>query len=206
MSNYNIRLESIDDYREVEVLTRNAFWNVYRPGAIEHFVVHNFRRLPEFISELSFVIEVDEKIIGHIMYSRGEINSDDGKVIPVVAFGPVSIAPDYQSLGYGTELIEHSLNHATKLGYGAVIISGSPEYYNRFGFVEAKTKNIYYANTNRDDDLPYFMVKELKEDYLNGIVGTYSDPSGYFVSDEDVEEFDLQFPYKEKLKLPTQLF
>ncbi len=206
MSEYTIRLETADDYGEVEELTRDAFWNVYRPGAIEHFILHNFRALPEFISELSYVIELDGKIIGHIMYSRGEINSDDGRVIQVVAFGPVSIAPDYQCLGYGTKLIEHSLNCAIKLGHGAVIISGAPEYYNRFGFVEAKTKNIYYANTNRDEDLPYFMVKELKEGYLNGIVGTYIDPSGYFVREEDVEEFDSQFPYKEKLKLPTQIF
>ncbi len=66
--NMTIRLETEKDYRAVEELTREAFWNVYKPGADEHYYVNQMRNHPDFIPELAFVLEKDGKIIGNIMY------------------------------------------------------------------------------------------------------------------------------------------
>lgn len=201
-NDYSIRLEEEKDYRIVENLTREAFWNVYRPGCTEHFVLHCFRNTSDFIKELDFVMEKDSKIIGHIMYVHSEIKSDDGKTIPIITFGPVSISPSFQGQGYGKALIQHSIDKAKEMGFNAIGITGNIKYYDGLGFVMGKTKNIRYAE---DPDAVYFFVKELKEGFLNNISGTFRDPSGYFVDDKEFELFDSEFPPKQKLKLPNQL-
>lgn len=203
--NYIIRRETKDDYREVENLTREAFWNVYRPGCTEHFVVHVFRDRPEFVSELDLVMELDGKIIGHIMYVRSVINADDGRVIPIMTFGPISIAPEYKRMGYGTALLRYSMEKAKELGAGAIAISGNIDFYGKSGFVVASTKGIHYYAEPRSEVVPYFLVRELVPGYLDGVSGVFREPDGYFVNDADVDEFDAQFPPKPKLKLPGQL-
>ena len=70
MNNLTMRLETEKDYRAVEELTREAFWNVYKPGADEHYFVHTMRSHPDFIPELAFVLELDGKIVGNIMYTK----------------------------------------------------------------------------------------------------------------------------------------
>lgn len=204
-NNYILRLEEKKDYREVENLTREAFWNVYRPGCSEHYVLHTYRDRAEFVPELDFCLEIEDKIIAHIMYSRASVFTDDGRTIPIMIFGPVSVLPDYQGEGYGSIIIKHSLQKAKEMGCGAVAITGHPEYYKRFGFVSGKSKGVYYSDMPREEDAPFFMVKELDEGFLDGVVGTYKDPEGYFVDDAEVEEFDKQFPPKEKKVLPGQL-
>lgn len=201
-NDYTIRLEKKEDYRTVENLTREAFWNVYRPGCNEHYVLHCFRESSDFIKELDFVMEKDSKIIGHIMYVHSEIKSDDGKIIPIVTFGPVSISPSFQGQGYGKALIQYSMDKAKEMGFNAIGITGNIKYYGRFGFVMGKTKNIRYAE---DPDAVYFFVKELKEGFLDNLSGTYKEPDGYFVDDKELELFDSEFPPKQKLKLPNQL-
>ncbi|RVU55480.1 GNAT family N-acetyltransferase [Anaerosphaera multitolerans] len=200
-----VRLENCNDYSEVENLTREAFWNVYRPGCTEHYILHRYRKLPEFIPQLSFLIEDEGKIVAHIMYSKGEIICDNGKIIPIIIFGPISVLPGYQGRGYGSELINYSLNKAKDMGFGAVVITGDPKYYQRFGFENARSRGIYYSDLPRDEEMPFLMVKELKKGYLKEVIGTYKDPSGYLVDNSEVAEFDLKFPIKEKLKLPGQL-
>lgn len=204
-SDYLIRPESPADYGIVENLTREAFWNVYQPGCTEHYILHIYRNLPDFVPELSLVTEVSGKIIAHIMYSHAKITCDDGRILPILIFGPLSVDPEHQKLGYGSTLVQYSLEKAKMLGYGAVAVTGSPEYYNRFGFVPAYSKNVYYQGMSRDQEFPYFMIQELKHGYLDGAVGTYTDPEGYLVSQEDVDAFDTHFPPKLKLKLPGQL-
>ncbi len=201
-NDYTIRLEKKEDYRTVENLTREAFWNVYRPGCNEHYVLHCFRESSDFIKELDFVMEKDSKIIGHIMYVHSEIKSDDGKIIPIVTFGPVSISPSFQGQGYGKALIQYSMDKAKEMGFNAIGITGNIKYYGRFGFVMGKTKKIRYAE---DPDAVYFFVKELKEGFLDNLSGTYKEPDGYFVDDKELELFDSEFPPKQKLKLPNQL-
>lgn len=202
---YKIRLEKKKDYKEVENLTREAFWNVYRPGCMEHYVLHIYRELDDFVKELDFVMEKDGKIIGHVMYSKAEITADDGRKIPIMTFGPISIHPDYKRKGYGKKLLDYSMKKAKEMGAGALCIEGNIDFYGKSGFVVASTKGIHYYAESREEEVPYFLVKELEEGFLDDITGVYHTPKGYFVDEKEVEEFDQQFVTKEKLKLPGQL-
>ncbi|MGN0968487.1 MAG: GNAT family N-acetyltransferase [Oscillospiraceae bacterium] len=198
-----IRRETPNDYRTVENLTREAFWNVYRPGCLEHYVLHQFRDRPDFVPELDLVMELDGAIIGHVMYVRSAIKTDDGGTVPIMTFGPISIAPQFKRQGYGTVLLRHSMELAKAMGAGALAITGNIGFYGKSGFVVSKTKGVRYED---DPDADYFLIAELEPGFLNGISGTYKDPDGYFVDENEAEEFDAAFPPKEKLKLPGQLF
>ena len=200
--NITIRLENENDYQNVENLTREAFWNVYRPGCMEHYVLHCYRRDPDFVPELDFVME----LIGQVIYVRSEIDCDDGRKIPIMTFGPISIAPAYKRQGYGKQLLDYSMEKAKEMGAGALAITGNILFYGKSGFVPAKTKGVRYAD---DPEADYFLIKELTPGFLNGISGTYKDPEGYFVCEKDpegFERFEAAFPKKEKQKLPGQLF
>ena len=202
---YIIRLETSADYREVENLTREAFWNIYRPGCLEHYLVHCYRDREDFVPELDFVMEKDGKIIGHIMYVRAKIQADDGREIPIMTFGPISIIPEYKRKGYGKALLDYSMEKAKARGVGALCIEGNIGFYGKSGFVVASTKGIYYHTKTRNEEAPYFLLKELKAGFLDGVTGVYYVPEGYFVDEKEAEKFDVQFPPKKKLKLPGQL-
>jgi len=204
-NDYTIRQETKDDYREVENLTREAFWNVYRPGCLEHYVLHCYRDRADFVPELDLVMEKDGKIIGHVMYARSEIKADDGRTVPIMTFGPISIAPEYKGRGYGSILLRCSMDGAKKLGAGALAITGNIGFYGKSGFVVASTKGIHYYADPRENEVPYFLIKELDDGFLDGITGVYQDPEGYYVDEKEAEAFDAHFPQKEKLKLPGQL-
>ena len=198
-----IRLEREHEHRTVEHLTREAFWNVYRPGCLEHYVLHCLRNDPAFVSELNLVLEKDDRIIGHVMYMRSAIRTDDGRTIPIMTFGPISIAPEWKRCGYGTLLLRASMEKAKVMGAGALAITGNIGFYGKSGFVAAKTKGIRYED---DPEAEYFLIRELESGFLDGVSGTYKDPPGYFVDEDAAEAFDKAFPPKEKLKLPGQLF
>lgn len=204
-NNGTIRLETIEDWNEVENLTREAFWNKYCPGCSEHYVLHQFRNRPDFVKALDYVIEEEGRIVAHIMYCQSEVKCEDGRIIPIMTFGPVSVLPEYQGKGYGNRLIRFTMEKAQALGCGAIAITGNPDYYQRFGFVSGHSMGIFYKVVTHDDEAPYFMVRELKSGYLTGITGTFQDPGGYLVEDADVEAFDAHFSPKEKKKLPGQL-
>lgn len=202
---YIIRKETPKDRSTVENLTREAFWNVYRPGCTEHYVLHRFRDRPEFVNELNLCLEVGGQIIGHIMFVRAEIKADDGRIIPIMTFGPISIHPDFKRRGYGKILLDFALNKAADMGVGAVCMEGNIDFYGKCGFGIASKSGIHYYAEPREELVPYFLLKELKDGFLNGITGVYKTPDGYFVDETEAEEFDKQFPPKEKLKLPGQL-
>ena len=200
-----IRPETESDDRAVENLTREAFWNVYRPGCMEHYVLHCFRTDPAFVPELDLVMELDGTLIGHIMYARSEIACSDGRALPIMTFGPISIAPEYKRQGYGKCLLDYSMEKAKEMGAGALAITGNILFYGKSGFVPAKSKGIRYAD---DPDASYLLIKELTPGFLSGISGTYKDPEGYFVCERDPDgfaQFEATFPEKEKQKLPGQL-
>lgn len=201
-----IRIETPADYANTENLTREAFWNVYRPGCVEHYVLHCFRGKEDFVPELSLVMELGGTLIGHVMYVRSEINADDGRIIPVMTFGPISIAPEYKRKGYGTSLLRESMHRAALLGAGALAIEGNIGFYGKSGFVTASTMGIHYAAEPRDTEVPYFLICELKNGFLDGVTGVYQDPDGYQVSETEAGRFDARFSAKEKKKLPGQLF
>lgn len=203
--NITIRPETESDDRAVENLTREAFWNVYRPGCMEHYVLHCFRTDPAFVPELDLVMELDGTLIGHIMYARSEIACSDGRALPIMTFGPISLAPEYKRQGYGKCLLDYSMEKAKDMGAGALAITGNILFYGKSGFVPAKSKGIRYAD---DPDASYLLIKELTPGFLSGISGTYKDPEGYFVCERDPDgfvQFEATFPEKEKQKLPGQL-
>ena len=205
-NNIIIRNETKEDYRKVENLTREAFWNVYRPGCTEHYVLHCYRDDPAFVPELDFVMELNGEFIGQVIYVRSEIACDDGKKVPIMTFGPIGIAPHYKRQGYGKRLLDYSMEKAKEMGVGALVITGNILFYGKSGFVPAKTKGVRYAD---DPEADYLLIKELIPGFLDGIFGTYKDPDGYFVCEknpEDFERFEATFPKKEKKKLPGQLF
>lgn len=202
---YSIRLEKEEDYREVENLTREAFWNVYRPGCTEPYVLHQYRDREDFIPELDFVMEKDGKIIGHVMYVKASIQADDGRQIPIMTFGPISIAPKYKRKGYGKKLLDYSMEKAKEMGAGALCMEGNIDFYGKSGFIVASTKGIHYHAEPREEVVPYFLLAELKAGFLDGVTGVYHTPQGYYVDEKEAEEFDQGFPEKQKLKLSGQL-
>lgn len=204
----NIRLERESDRREVENLTREAFWNVYRPGCTEHYVLHRYRSNPYFIPELDFVMEEDGKIIGQVMYSKARIVCDGGREIPAWTFGPIGILPEYKRKGYGLKLLNYSIGKAREMGIGVLCMEGNIDFYRHAGFVVASTLKIHYHGEPKDSEVPYFLAQELIPGYLMGAEGTYHTPEGYFVADEnpdDFEAYEATFPAKEKHLLPGQL-
>ena len=204
--NYIIRNEKPEDYRDVENLIRESFWNVYKPGCSEHYVIHVLRDDPAFVKELDFVMEREGRIIGQNMFMKTIIKSDDGRDIQVLTMGPICITPDLKRKGFGKILLDYSLEQAAKLNFGAVLFEGNINFYGKSGFDYAGKFNIRYHDLPEGADASFFLCKELITGYLDDITGVYMTPQGYYVKDSDVEEFDKNFPGKEKLKLPGQIF
>ena len=205
-NDYTIRLERSEEHRDVENLVREAFWNVYRPGCSEHYVIHVLRDDPAFVKELDFVMEQDGRLIGQNMFMKTVIQADDGRVVPVLTMGPIGILPELKRQGYGKALLDYSLEKATELGFGAVLFEGNIEFYGKSGFDYADRFGIRYHDLPEDADASFFLCKELVPGYLDGVTGVYQTPQGYYVDDTDVDAFDKAFPPKEKLKLPGQIF
>ena len=205
-NDYIIRLEKTEEHRETEALVREAFWNVYRPGCLEHYVLNQLRNDKAFVPELNFVMEKDGRLIGQNMFMRAAIKADDGSDLPIMTMGPICISPELQGQGYGKRLLDYSLEKAAELGCGALCFEGNINFYGKSGFTYASEFGIRYHGLPEGADASFFLCKELKKGYLDGISGEYTPPKGYFVDEAEAEEFDKQFPPKEKLKLPTQLF
>ena len=218
---YTIRSEREEEYRAVENLVRESFWNVYRPGCSEHYVIHVLRNDPAFVKELDFVMhlsvqqtdpvdqsvaEQDGKLIGQNMFMKTIIEGDDGRTIPVLTMGPIGITPELKRKGYGKALLDYSLEKATEMGFGAVLFEGNIDFYGKSGFTYAREFGIRYHDLPDGADDSFFLCKELIPGYLHDVTGVYQTPQGYYVKDEDVDEFDKGFPPKEKLKLPGQIF
>ena len=206
MKEFTIRYEEPKDFRVVENLIRESFWNVYRPGCSEHYVIHVLRNDPAFVKELDFVMEQDGNLIGQNMFMKTVINADDGHDVPVLTMGPICIAPELKRKGYGKAILDYSLEQAKALGYGAVLFEGNIGFYGKSGFDYARKFGIRYHDLPEGADDSFFLCRELIPGYLDGKTGVYQTPKGYYVDDADVEEFDKAFPYKEKLRLHGQIF
>ena len=205
-NDYTIRPEKKSDHRETENLVRESFWNVYRPGCLEHFVLHKLRDCADFVPELNFVMEKDGKLIGQNVFVRCQLKADDGRNIPIMTMGPICIAPEFKRQGYGKKLLDFSLEKAAEMGAGAVMFEGNIDFYGKSGFVCASEYGIRYHGLADGEDSSFFLCKQLIPGYLDGVTGEYSTPGIYFVDEKEAEEFDSTFPPKEKLKLPGQIF
>lgn len=190
MSEPVIRNETPDDYREVEELTKKAFWNVNVPGCDEHYLAHILRGHGDFVHELDLVITLDDKIIGSIMYVRSKLTDENGAEKEILTFGPLSVLPEYQRRGYGKALLEHSFKIAAELGYEAVVIFGNPENYIARGFKSCKKYGVALSGGVYPVPL---LVKELKEGALAGKSWVYGESSAYEFDAERAKEFDRSF-------------
>jgi putative acetyltransferase len=199
--NVKIRNERTDEYRAVEELTREAFWNVHFPGCNEHFCLHNMRSHSDFIPELDFVAELDGKVIGNIVYAKGKIIDNNGKSHEVIGFGPVSVLPEYQKQGAGSALIKHSLDMARSLGFSSVFIYGDPRYYHRFGFRCAEK---YDIRTSEGKFAVALMGLELAPGALREISGRLVESEVYKVDEAEFQKYESTFPPKVKAEIESQ--
>ncbi len=204
-NDYIIRLEIPADHAEVENLVRESFWNVYRPGCYEHYLLRCLRSDKDFVPELDFVMEKDGRIIGQNVFVRASIQADDGRDIPIMTMGPICVANDLKRQGYGKILLDYTIEKAKEMGAGALCFEGNIDFYGKSGFTYASEFGLRYRGLPEDVDASFFLCKELIPGYLAGITGEYGPPAGYLIDEAKAEEFDKQYPYKEKLKLPGQL-
>lgn len=207
-SNVVIRREMPADYRAVEELVRDSFWNVYRPGCAEHFVLHELREDADFVPELDFVLELDGRLIGQVVYVKTVIACDDGSSLPIMTMGPLCIAPAYKRQGFGKKLLDYSLEKAKTYGCRAVCFEGDIDFYGKSGFVTASAKGIRYHGLPEGMPADFFLCKELESGYFENVTGEYATPKIYFAAEEKAEAFkayEATFPEKKKLVLPGQL-
>lgn len=197
----NIRNEKEEDYKIVEEITRKSFYNLYVPSCTEHYLVHIMRNHNDFIPELDFVIELDNKIIGNIMYTKAELIYENGEKKEVLTFGPVCITPEYQRKGYGRMLMEYSFEKAASLGYDVIVIFGSPSNYAGLGFKSCKRFNICIDNGKYPSAM---LVKELIPGVLDGRKCIYHDSPVMSFSEEEAQRYDDSLKKIEKKFLPTQ--
>ncbi len=199
--NIEIRREEEKDYRQVEELTREAFWNLYVPGCSEHLIVHHLRQSEDFVPELTFVTILDGRIVGSIVFTHSKIVSDSGIEHPTLTFGPVSVLPELQHQGIGTILINHAIKSAAATGHKAIVIFGYPEYYSRFGFRLAKD---FQISTSEGKYHAAHQALELTPGSLDGISGRYFESAHFNTDPDELEIFDRSFPTKEKAEAESQ--
>ena len=196
-----IRNEQKSDYQIVEDITREAFYNMYVPGCMEHYLVHIMRGHEDFIPELDFVLELDGKVIGNIMYTKAKLTDENGEEKEIITFGPVSILPKYQRIGYGKLLMEHSFKRAVELGYDTIVIFGSPANYVSRGFKSCKKYNICMENGKYPAAM---LVKELVPNVLDGRKRFYYESPVMAVNAEEAQKYDDTLEKIEKKHLPSQ--
>lgn len=199
--NITIRKETEKDYRAVEEITREAFWNLFVPGCDEHYIAHTLRSHPDFIPEMDFVAEVDNRIVGSIMYTKSYVTDEDGNRMDTLSFGPICVLPEYQKKGIGTALITHTKTIAISNHAPAIIILGHPHNYCKHGFRSC----IDYLVSDSNGKYPFGqLVLELEKDVFKGKKWKYHYSSAYHSDEKAAAEFDSQFPYKEKVWAPSQ--
>lgn len=197
-----LRPEHPNDYRIIEELTRDAFWDLYKPGCDEHLVVHKMRKVPAFVKELDLVACDGDTIVGYIMYSKAKVVNDNNEEFEVLCMGPLAVAPDHQKQGIWSLLMNESAKQAKTLGYKGVIIFWNPDYYHRFGFVDAKT---YGITTPDGQNFDAFMALELYPESLKWISGKFFADPVFETDPQELEAFEKGFPEREKHVTDTQL-
>ena len=190
-----LRKEIESDYRRVEQVTREAFWNLYVPGCCEHYLAHVMRDHKDFIPDLDYVALADNQIVGNIMYTKSKIVNEKEESIETITFGPVSVLPEYQRKGIGSSLIQHTIQKAKEKDHKAIVIYGNPKNYCKHGFKSSKDYNV----STMEGKYPYsLLVLELEEGAFNNHSWRYQESDVYNLDVGKAEEFDKLFEYKEK--------
>ena len=196
-----IEITAEKDFFQTENLTREAFWNVYRPGCAEHLILHNLRKTKSCIPELDLVAVSGGKIIGHIISTKARVVGEAGIEHEVLCVGPLSVLPELQKKGIGAKLMKSSIAIARRLGYSGMILFGNPDYYHRFGFRNAKEFGI---TTKDGQNFEPFMAIELNANALVHVQGRFFEDDAFEFDPETLTAFEKLFPYKEKLVTDTQ--
>jgi len=197
-----IQPTSGNDYSATETMTREAFWNLYRPGSVEHLILHNLRNSTNYIHDLDLVALVDNEVVGHIISTKAKVVDVHNTEYEILCVGPLSVLPTFQKKGIGSALMNHSILVAKKLGFTGMILFGNPDYYHRFGFRNAQE---YGITTKEGQNFEPFMALELQTNGLMYTTGMFIEDSAFEVQPEDIEAFDKNFPYMEKKVTDTQL-
>ncbi len=190
------------DFKITENLTREAFWNVYKPGCDEHLVLNKLRNSKSYISKLDLVAVFGNRIVGHIISTKAKIIDSQDIEHEVLCVGPVSVIPEFQKNGIGSKLITESIKVATESGFSGMILFGNPEYYHRFGFLNAEN---YSISTKDGQNFEPFMALELQRDGLKNVSGRFFEDECFSTNETELVEFEKQFPFKEKIVTETQL-
>jgi len=199
--NVEIRQERPEEHHAVEVVVREAFWNKFRQGCDEHLLVHKLRESDAYLPQLSRILIVDGEIAGAIFYAKAWV--DDGKQKhEVLSFGPLAVAPKWKGCGVGSLLMEETHKLAKEEGYPAIVITGVPTYYPRFGY---KPAGDFGLTVDGGKTFPAFMAYELYEGALENIKGEFHEADVFFdLPKEELEAFEQQFEKKDKLYFPKQ--
>ncbi|GAB4301155.1 MAG: N-acetyltransferase [Ignavibacteriaceae bacterium] len=200
--NIIIKQTSPEDFEITEYITRESFWNVYKPGCSEHLVLHNLRKSQSYVKELDLVAIYNNQIVGHIISTRAKVVDTLNNEYELLCAGPLSVLPDFQNRGIGSKLLNESIHLSKVLGFRAMILFGRPDYYHRFGFMNAKNFEI---TTKDNQNFEPFMALELFDNALSGVKGRFIEDHSFDVNEEELKEFEKKFPYKEKLVKDTQL-
>ncbi len=197
-----IRREIEADQLPVEMLTREAFWNLYRPGCDEHYTTHRIRGHEDFLPELTFVAEVDGQIVGSIIYTRSWVINQLGEKVETVTFGPLCVHPAWQRRGVGMALIEHTRDLAAQKRYPAILILGDPHNYVRHGFKTGKDMRV----CTLDGKYPLgLLVLELRPGFFaSSPQWRFQTSAAYDFAPEEAEAYDASFPPKEKKHQSSQ--
>jgi putative acetyltransferase len=121
----------------------------------------------------SLVAEIQERIVGHILFSRMSIETT-GASVSAAALAPMAVLPEHQRHGIGGHLIRHGLDLLRERGERIVIVVGHPDYYPRFGFSSEKARCL-------ESPFPHdaFMAMELSPGALDGVRGRVVYPAAF---------------------------
>lgn len=191
-----------EDFAITENITREAFWNIYKPGCSEHLVLHNLRKRQNYIKELDLVALYNKQIVGHIFSTKAVVIDSLNNKYEILCVGPLSVLPDFQKKGIGEKLLKESIRLSKVFGFRGMILYGNPDYYHRFGFKNAKN---YEITTKDYQNFEPFMALELFKNSLFDVKGRFIEDESFNVNEEELKEFEKNFPYKEKLVKDTQL-
>lgn len=198
MNKLIIREVHKEEFFTIENVIREAFWNIYKPGCDEHLMEHQLRKSDDYVHELDLIASKDGVIAGNVMCSHGLVKNDDTLKEDrnnILFLGPIGVLPQFQKTGIGSQLMQKVIEKARQLKFKGIVLYGNPNYYHRFGFVNAEQYGLRtYQNTN----LESFMALELTEGSLNGIHGRCYESGAFHVEQNVLTEFEKQFPKKER--------
>jgi len=196
-----IQVAAQKDFKITENITRETFWNLYKPGCNEHLVLNKLRNSKSYIRELDLIAVFENEIIGHIISTKAKVVDLLNNEHEILCVGPITVLLDFQKNGIGSKLINESIKVAKKIGYPGMILFGNPEYYHRFGFVNAEK---YRITTKDNQNFEPFMALEIQKKGLTNVNGKFFEDKSFSIDEDELIEFEMQFPYKEKTVTETQ--